>query len=122
MLRARRRIFKRWLAVFMVLLVSLASESRAYTTKVTTKFGRVYGFLRIADYGRQRLVAHYFGIPYAEPPVDELRFRVSLFRHLPSSNLDEILCFAWNFIEPSAGITRKFWNFESFRILKVLEF
>ncbi|KAK9293444.1 hypothetical protein QLX08_011617 [Tetragonisca angustula] len=75
MLLARRRISKRWLGVFTVLLVSLASESHAYTAKATTGFGRVDGFLRNADYGRQRLVAHYFGIPYAEPPVGDLRFR-----------------------------------------------
>ncbi|XP_043516647.1 esterase FE4-like isoform X2 [Frieseomelitta varia] len=75
MLRARRCISKRWLGVFTVLLVSLASDSRAYTAKVTTRFGRVHGFLRNSDYGRQRLVAHYFGIPYAEPPVGDLRFR-----------------------------------------------
>ncbi|CAD1474389.1 unnamed protein product, partial [Heterotrigona itama] len=75
MLPARKRIFKRWLGVLTVLLVFLASDSRAYTAKVTTKFGRVHGFLRNADYGRQRLVAHYYGIPYAEPPVGDLRFR-----------------------------------------------
>ncbi|KAK1123731.1 hypothetical protein K0M31_008428 [Melipona bicolor] len=75
MLHARRRISKRWLGVFAVLFVSLASESRAYRVNVTTRFGQVQGFANKVVYDRQTLVAHYFGIPYAEPPVGHLRFR-----------------------------------------------
>ncbi|KAK1123732.1 hypothetical protein K0M31_008429 [Melipona bicolor] len=73
MLHARRRISKRWLGVFAVLFVSVASDSRAYRINVTTRFGQIQGSKGKVD--RQTLVAHYFGIPYAEPPVGHLRFR-----------------------------------------------
>lgn len=59
----------------MVLSI-VVSGSLAYKAKVTTRFGQVQGLLSRS--ARGRLVAHYLGIPFAQPPVDDLRFRVSL--------------------------------------------
>lgn len=58
--------------VFMMVV----SGSHAYKAEVTTRFGQVQGLLSRSTRGR--LVAHYLGIPFAQPPVDDLRFRVSL--------------------------------------------
>ena len=56
----------------MVFLI-VVSGSHAYKAKVTTRFGQVQGLLSRSTRGR--LVAHYLGIPFAQPPVDDLRFR-----------------------------------------------
>lgn len=59
----------------MVFLI-VVSGSHAYEAKVMTRFGQVQGLLSRSTRGR--LVAHYLGIPFAQPPVDDFRFRVSL--------------------------------------------
>ncbi|XP_003401619.2 esterase FE4 isoform X3 [Bombus terrestris] len=67
-----RSIYKYSFGVFMVFLI-VVSGSNAYKAKVTTRFGQVQGLLSRSTRGR--LVAHYLGIPFAQPPVDDLRFR-----------------------------------------------
>ncbi|XP_068985409.1 carboxylic ester hydrolase-like isoform X3 [Bombus flavifrons] len=67
-----RSIYKYSFGVLMVFLI-VASGSHAYKAKVTTRFGQVQGLLSRS--ARGRLVAHYLGIPFAQPPVDDLRFR-----------------------------------------------
>ncbi|XP_050597151.1 esterase E4-like isoform X3 [Bombus affinis] len=67
-----RSIYKYSFGVFMVFLI-VVSGSHAYKAKVTTRFGQVQGLLSRSTRGR--LVAHYLGIPFAQPPVDDLRFR-----------------------------------------------
>lgn len=71
-----RSIYKYSFGVFMVFLI-VVSGSNAYKAKVTTRFGQVQGLLSRSTRGR--LVAHYLGIPFAQPPVNDLRFRVSLY-------------------------------------------
>lgn len=55
----------------LVLLMVAASCAR-----VTTKFGDITGLWSRSSRGR--LVTHYLGIPYARPPLGDLRFRVSV--------------------------------------------
>lgn len=61
------------------LLIALAAAVVTgfnWNTRVTTKFGDIKGLWSRSTRGR--LVAHYLGIPYAQPPLGDLRFRVSL--------------------------------------------
>lgn len=61
------------------LLIALAAAvviGFNWNTRVTTKFGDIKGLWSRSTRGR--LVAHYLGIPYAQPPLGDLRFRVSL--------------------------------------------
>ncbi|XP_012244536.1 esterase FE4-like isoform X1 [Bombus impatiens] len=67
-----RSIYRYSFGVLMVFMI-VASGSHAYKAKVTTRFGQVQGLLSRSTRGR--LVAHYLGIPFAQPPVDDLRFR-----------------------------------------------
>ncbi|XP_043603102.1 esterase FE4-like isoform X3 [Bombus pyrosoma] len=69
---ADRSIYRYSFGVLMVFLI-VASGSHAYKAKVMTRFGQVQGLLSRSTRGR--LVAHYLGIPFAQPPVDDLRFR-----------------------------------------------
>ncbi|XP_076236213.1 juvenile hormone esterase isoform X2 [Calliopsis andreniformis] len=56
-----------------ILLLLTAAAANAYSTRIWTKFGQVQGLWSRSSSGR--LAAHYLGIPYAEPPLGELRFR-----------------------------------------------
>ncbi|XP_071874667.1 liver carboxylesterase 1F isoform X4 [Bombus fervidus] len=67
-----RSICKYSFVVLMVCLI-VVSGSHAFKAKVTTRFGQVQGLLSRSTRGR--LVAHYLGIPFAQPPVGDLRFR-----------------------------------------------
>ncbi|XP_076683872.1 esterase FE4-like [Andrena cerasifolii] len=57
----------------LAILLLVANVSSAYTNLVWTKFGPIQGLWGTSLRGRP--VAHYLGIPYAEPPVGDLRFR-----------------------------------------------
>nr|XP_033327391.1 venom carboxylesterase-6-like [Megalopta genalis] len=61
-----------WLIMAILFLVA-ASDLGAQSTRVHTKFGTIRGFWSRSTRGR--LAAHYLGIPYAEPPTGDLRFR-----------------------------------------------
>ncbi|XP_078042686.1 venom carboxylesterase-6 [Augochlora pura] len=61
-----------WL-IMAVLYLAAANDFGAQTTKVLTKFGTIRGLWSRSTRGR--LAAHYLGIPYAEPPIGDLRFR-----------------------------------------------
>ncbi|XP_060829523.1 juvenile hormone esterase-like isoform X3 [Bombus pascuorum] len=67
-----RSIYKYSFVVLMVFSI-VVSGSHAFKAKVTTRFGQVQGLLSRSTRGR--LVAHYLGIPFAQPPVGDLRFR-----------------------------------------------
>lgn len=45
--------------------------------KITTPQGKINGDIKKTLNGRE--FEAYLGIPYAKPPVDELRFKVSIF-------------------------------------------
>lgn len=60
----------------LVALVAVLATGFNGGTRVTTKFGDIKGLWSRSSRGR--LVAHYLGIPYALPPLGDLRFRVSL--------------------------------------------
>ncbi|XP_017797038.1 PREDICTED: esterase FE4-like, partial [Habropoda laboriosa] len=66
-------VWKELLSVLMVLSMVVSGLEGSSTTKVVTKFGPVIGMWSRSTRGR--LVAQYLGIPYAEPPVGDLRFR-----------------------------------------------
>ena len=52
---------------------------------VKTKLGEIQGTMKELDvFGEERKVNRFFGIPYAEPPVGDLRFR----KPLPKTTLD----------------------------------
>ncbi|PBC26975.1 Neuroligin-4, Y-linked [Apis cerana cerana] len=58
------------------LLIALAAAVVTgfnWNTRVTIKFGDIKGLWSRSTRGR--LVAHYLGIPYAQPPLGDLRFR-----------------------------------------------
>ena len=57
-------------------LLSVTSGVQATEPLVTTKFGAVRGFLDKAVDGREFFA--FKGIPFAEPPVGKLRFKVGL--------------------------------------------
>lgn len=60
----------------LITLVAVVASGFNWNTRVTTKFGDIKGLWSRSSRGR--LVAHYLGIPYARPPLGDLRFRVSL--------------------------------------------
>ncbi|XP_054009877.1 esterase FE4-like [Hylaeus anthracinus] len=60
----------RWSVILLFLAVS---GLHARTTRIQTKFGTIEGLWSRSTRGR--LVAHYLGIPYAEPPIGYLRFK-----------------------------------------------
>jgi hypothetical protein len=64
-----------------VLILLLAYGYNAYRTKnkelspvVETKVGQVQGFVSVSRGGRKYY--EFLGLPYAQPPVGELRFEV----------------------------------------------
>ncbi|XP_076683873.1 esterase FE4-like [Andrena cerasifolii] len=61
------------LSRLVILFLLAANGSNAYLSRVQTKFGQIQGLLSRSVRGR--LVAHYLGVPYAQPPVGDLRFR-----------------------------------------------
>lgn len=60
----------------LIALATVLATGFNWDTRVTTKFGDIKGLWSRSSRGR--LVAHYLGIPYALPPLGDLRFRVSL--------------------------------------------
>ena len=60
----------------LIALATVLATGFNWDTRVTTKFGDIKGLW--SNSSRGRLVAHYLGIPYALPPLGDLRFRVSL--------------------------------------------
>ncbi|XP_017766966.1 PREDICTED: esterase E4-like [Eufriesea mexicana] len=69
---AERSYRKYWLGALLVCLM-VVNGFEAYTAKVMTKYGEIQGLWSRSTRGR--LVAYYLGIPYAQPPVGDLRFR-----------------------------------------------
>ncbi|CAK9806448.1 Juvenile hormone esterase [Anthophora plagiata] len=57
----------------LVMFLLIVSDLEVTTTKVLTKFGPIRGLWNRSTRGR--LMIEYLGIPYAEPPVGDLRFR-----------------------------------------------
>ena len=58
------------------LLTLVASENVKDLPSVQTKLGTIIGTVKDTSFfGRQTKVERYFGIPFAEPPVGDLRFR-----------------------------------------------
>ncbi|XP_043796963.1 juvenile hormone esterase-like [Apis laboriosa] len=57
----------------LITLVAAVATDFNWNTRVTTKFGDIKGLWSRSSRGR--LVAHYLGIPYARPPLGDLRFR-----------------------------------------------
>lgn len=57
----------------LVTALALIGSVGACTTKVNTRFGPINGLWNRSTRGR--LVAQYLGVPYALPPMGELRFR-----------------------------------------------
>lgn len=73
------------IVVCLVLYVVIIKtyECKEFSVRVT-KHGRVKGIVEIVH--GQKKVEKFFGIPYASPPVGNLRFEVSLFFHSLFSN------------------------------------
>ena len=60
---------------FLVFLQGIKSENPGAPT-VKTKVGTIIGTTKeVNAYGRRMKVNRFFGIPYAEAPVDDLRFK-----------------------------------------------
>ncbi|CAK9803092.1 Juvenile hormone esterase [Anthophora quadrimaculata] len=57
----------------LVMFLLIVSGIEVTTTKVLTKFGPIRGLWNRSTRGR--LMIEYLGVPYAEPPVGDLRFR-----------------------------------------------
>ena len=64
------------LVFLLAFLHRIKSEDSEYPPIVTTKVGTIIGTTKeVNAYGKQVTVNRFFGIPYAETPVDELRFK-----------------------------------------------
>jgi carboxylesterase type B len=60
-------------AIFLSIFISISITNCAPTAPlVTTKLGKIKGVLKTLDDGKE--VNLFYGIPYAKPPVGELRF------------------------------------------------
>lgn len=77
----------RLLAFLALLPLALAIQNTKYTPKVETKLGGIVGHYKHSEHGRRYLA--FEGIPYAQPPVGELRFQVceNFFRFIFLSSL-----------------------------------
>lgn len=65
-------------AVFYCVLAALVSASLGLEyPEVLSPLGKVRGYYRTTDGGRN--ISAFEGVPYAKPPVGELRFKVSKF-------------------------------------------
>lgn len=60
---------------FVLILFLFLVYSKADSPIVKTSLGTILGTLKQSDEGRD--YASFEGIPYAKPPVDDLRFKVS---------------------------------------------
>ena len=69
------------LAFISIVVVLVSIELRVYfstlekTGIVNTESGKLQGLLQLSRDGKQ--FASFYGIPYAEPPIRQLRFAVS---------------------------------------------
>ena len=64
------------LVFLLAFLRSIMSDDSEDPPTVTTKVGTIIGTAKeVNAYGKQVTVNRFFGIPYAEAPVDELRFK-----------------------------------------------
>lgn len=61
-------------------LVDCCRNIKSEVVTVTTKAGRVKGYKVNSSFAYQYI--NFFGIPYAKPPVGDLRFKVRSFRYL----------------------------------------
>lgn len=59
------------IVLFVFLIIAIIVQSRVY---VDTELGRIKGITKLSRNG-SRFEA-YIGIPYAKPPINELRFQV----------------------------------------------
>ena len=82
MLRSRMKEFTLltlvWNLVMLLSLISVTAsyEERKNETVVKTRIGTFIGTYRdINAFGKEVRVERFFGIPYAEPPIGDLRFR-----------------------------------------------
>ncbi|KAH3890256.1 acetylcholinesterase-like [Dreissena polymorpha] len=65
-------------------LVCILAIAKAARPRVSTKLGTMHGYTRTGEFnGKHYAVNEYLGIPYAKPPVGELRFK----RPQPFGNL-----------------------------------
>ncbi|CAL7942012.1 unnamed protein product [Xylocopa violacea] len=69
--RQRGHVCKWWLLAFVLFLTLI--DTNGHFSRISTRFGTVWGICSRS--ARGRLVTHYLGLPYAEPPVGDLRFR-----------------------------------------------
>lgn len=67
------------IVIMMVVVSSTAADGdggNGGVIEVNTRSGPVRGYLRRSLFGEREYFA-FKGVPYAEPPVDELRFKVT---------------------------------------------
>ncbi|XP_076756374.1 esterase FE4 [Xylocopa sonorina] len=63
---------KRWLMAFTLFFAVIVAVNGQFL-QVSTRFGTIWGIFSNSTRGRTAI--HYLGVPYAEPPIGELRFK-----------------------------------------------
>lgn len=66
-----------FMCCFVLITVIVSRCSGSEHPEVNTPLGKVRGYYRTSDGGRN--ISAFEGVPFAKPPIGELRFEVSLY-------------------------------------------